>query len=80
MSLVYICILGLGNSTIVNHCYNSWSTTVTTVVLFTIVMVVDMICEWIFTDYRAHFMLSMFSLHVDIIIVTYLHIKIQYLF
>ena len=46
VSHVYVYILGLRNSAIVNHCYNSWSTIVTTVVLFTIVIVVDM-SEWI---------------------------------
>ena len=47
MSQVYINILGLGNSTIGNHCCDSWSTTVITIVYFTIVVVVDMIFEWI---------------------------------
>ena len=37
--------LGLGDSTIVIHCRDSWSTIVMMIVLFTIVIVVDMIFE-----------------------------------
>ena len=52
----YILIQGLGNSTIVIHCHDSRSTVVITIVLFTIVIVVELIFEQTSALYRIYFM------------------------
>ena len=48
----------MGDSTIVIHCRDSRSTIMMMIVLFTIMIVVDMIFENIFVVYRTYFMQS----------------------